>query len=963
MKLARWFSGPLLLAVSGCGSGVVGSTATAVSPQPKSAEVGPEQGEFGPVMATLFEPGEPEFPPRAAYLAGLMPLKSIGVPRFRQRYPRYDGRGAVIGILDTGIDPDLPGFRTTTIGAPKILDVRDFSGEGLIRLQRLAPPAGGILVSGNDTLRGASRLMAVASPPFWGGTFREIDIGALPAADVNGDGDNDDSFMVVVARAPDGWVMMTDTDGDGTLSDERAYRDFLQAAETFTYTVPGVAVGPLTIAVNFSEHQGEPELSFFFDNQGHGSHVAGIAAGHDMFGVPGFDGVAPGAQILALKISNNGRGAVTVTGSVVRAMNYAADYAERRGLPLILNLSFGIGNVSEGSAAIDSIVNQFALKHPNILFVSSTGNDGPGISTVSVPASADLAVSVCALYPAEFPQAGSYGGQSFDVVAWWSARGGETAKPDICAPGLAFSNVPRWQAGEEISPGTSMASPQIAGAAAILSSAMLASGRSVRAIDLKMALVATAKPMERTTVLDQGRGVPDLTRALWWLQAGHQAGVYLVRTIDGGTPTQAAAAYRRDGLERGDTIQEFLISPLNGQPAAGLHLWSDAPWLGTPESLEFDGQPVRVRLSYETDSLVEPGLYVGTVWARSATDTLAGALFGMRNTVVIPHPLEGELVFEDDVSLGEFDRFFVRVGEPTTGLTVELELEQWSNSASLHLFEPSGQPYRGGGIAMIHEGNSAARLVIPANAGLPGVYEIVVTTSDASRVEYRLVVTAPVMSVSMDDEEPMATVKNLALAELVAVPAARILGARSSFTVGGLDDTPAVAEFDVPDWAHEIAIGLSFDDGVWRTLSDLGVAIVSADGHILFAESINYALHQTSVLVEESWRGERLQVELMPGFSHIGADENWSAEVSVSMLLVEPVDLEAVPSAGGVKLRLRAGEFQTVRLGHWDASLELPAGSVPLVEFVVKPLGGAATTFRGTARLSMPPGGRLEEVQ
>src|SRR4029077_16450175 len=94
---------------------------------------------------------------------------------------------------------------------------------------------------------------------------------------------------------------------------------------------------PLTIAANFDEVNGLPLLDFVFDNSGHGTHVSGIAAGHGLFGIAGFDGVAPGAQLLGLKISNNARGGVSVTGSMQRAMAYAARYAESRGLRLVLN--------------------------------------------------------------------------------------------------------------------------------------------------------------------------------------------------------------------------------------------------------------------------------------------------------------------------------------------------------------------------------------------------------------------------------------------------------------------------------------------------------------------------------------------------------------------------------------------------------------------------------------------------
>ena len=361
------------------------------------------------------------------------------------------------------------GLRMTSAGTSKILDLRDFGGEGAVALRPVLPRLDGTVRVDDRTLMGAGRIARVTGTTTWyAGTLREISLGRFPTADLNGNGTNTDVFPVIVVKATDGWVAFIDSDLDGSFENEIALHDYRHGRET-----TGLGSKPLTIAANFDEANGQPMLAFVFDNSGHGTHVAGIAAGHNLFGVAGFDGVAPGAQLLGLKISNNARGGVSVTGSMQRAMAYAIRFAEARGLPLVLNLSFGLGNEFEGRAVIDSIINAVLIAHPRVVFAISAGNDGPGLSTLGFPGSADLALSAGAAYPSAFfrsPYAS--GPPARDVIGWWSSRGGEIAKPDIITPGVAFSTVPRFDVGDEVKGGTSMAAPHAAGLASCLISAM-----------------------------------------------------------------------------------------------------------------------------------------------------------------------------------------------------------------------------------------------------------------------------------------------------------------------------------------------------------------------------------------------------------------------------------------------------------------------------------------------------------
>jgi subtilisin family serine protease len=297
-------------------------------------------------IATAPEPEDtlrPMVPPEAAYAHGWMPLASTGVDQFLRAHPAYDGRNVLIGILDTGIDPGIPGLQKTSTNEPKILDLRDFSDEGAVSLQPVTPAGDSVEIAGHR-LGGFGRVAALnAGGPYYGGVIREIPLGEPPASDLNGNGRATDTLVVLVTRATDGWIVLADTDGNGSLAGERPVHDYLVAREWFGWAARGRAPR-VNLAANFSVADGRPRLNLVFDTFSHGSHVAGIAGAHDLYGVPGFDGVAPGAQLLGLKIANSAQGSITTSGSMLRAIDYAIRFANARQLPLILNLSFGVGN-------------------------------------------------------------------------------------------------------------------------------------------------------------------------------------------------------------------------------------------------------------------------------------------------------------------------------------------------------------------------------------------------------------------------------------------------------------------------------------------------------------------------------------------------------------------------------------------------------------------------------------------
>ncbi|WP_328968405.1 S8 family peptidase [Streptomyces sp. NBC_00239] len=198
------------------------------------------------------------------------------------------------------------------------------------------------------------------------------------------------------------------------------------------------------------------------DRFGHGTHVASIAAGTGAASGGTYKGVAPGAKLLNAKVlDDNGSGD---DSGILAGMEWAVAQGAD-----VVNLSLGGGDTPELDP-LEAAVNRLSADK-GVLFAIAAGNNGQGgPGTVSSPGSADAALTVGAVNVA-------------DKLAPFSSIGprvGDGAiKPDVTAPGVAITaaaapgSVIEREVGQKppgyltIS-GTSMATPHVAGAAALL---------------------------------------------------------------------------------------------------------------------------------------------------------------------------------------------------------------------------------------------------------------------------------------------------------------------------------------------------------------------------------------------------------------------------------------------------------------------------------------------------------------
>ncbi|MBU7023016.1 MAG: S8 family serine peptidase [Theionarchaea archaeon] len=201
-----------------------------------------------------------------------------------------------------------------------------------------------------------------------------------------------------------------------------------------------------------------------YDDHGHGTHVSSIAAGaHTPYGV------APGASLIGAKVCNS-------AGSCPdSAIIMGIDFGVAKETD-VENLSLG-GPGGDGTSAIALECN-WAVEQ-GVVVVCAAGNDGPAFYTINTPGDAKEVITVGAC-------------DKCNRLISFSSRGPTTdgrVKPDIVAPGVTIYAA---RAGTECSDwgmsGTSMATPHVAGVAAL----MLHANSSATPFQIKNCMGATA---------------------------------------------------------------------------------------------------------------------------------------------------------------------------------------------------------------------------------------------------------------------------------------------------------------------------------------------------------------------------------------------------------------------------------------------------------------------------------------
>ncbi|MFJ2022353.1 S8 family serine peptidase [Streptomyces sp. NPDC087897] len=331
------------------------------------------------------------------------------------------------------------------------------------------------------------------------------------------------------------------------------------------------------------------------DGHGHGTHVASTIAGSGAAGGGSHKGVAPGAKLLIGKVlDDKGSGPYS-------AILGGMDWAARSGADIV-SMSLG-GQPTDGTDVLSVVLNGLS-EETGTLFVVAAGNSGADY-TIGSPGAAERALTVGAV-------------DRDDTLAPFSSRGPRAgdngAKPDLTAPGVGIvaARATGTSMGRPVdaaytaASGTSMATPHVAGAAAILA----ARHPDWNAQQLKDALMSTTRTAPGRTAYEQGTGRVDVARSV--RQQVRATGTTGFGSLgpDAG-PQQVNVTYTNDGDAPVTLTLDTSFDQLYGSPAP-------AGAIGAPRQVTVGARGTAdVTVTLDPSTLPE-GVYGGRLTATSA---------------------------------------------------------------------------------------------------------------------------------------------------------------------------------------------------------------------------------------------------------------------------------------------------------------------------------------------------------
>lgn len=218
----------------------------------------------------------------------------------------------------------------------------------------------------------------------------------------------------------------------------------------------------------FAQCRGNPNVckEAWDDDNGHGTHVAGTVGAID--NDRDVVGVAPDVTLHAAKVCD--KSGFCSTSDIIAAVDWATDETLNRGAASVLNMSLGGSGTKTGECTSSGFTGDDNFHralcnaaNSGVVVVVAAGNDGADAENFTPAAYDDAVITVSATEEGDdWPGFSNWG----DDAADWDNDAGQHAPVTLAAPGVAVLST--WNdGGTNTISGTSMASPHVAGGAAL----------------------------------------------------------------------------------------------------------------------------------------------------------------------------------------------------------------------------------------------------------------------------------------------------------------------------------------------------------------------------------------------------------------------------------------------------------------------------------------------------------------
>ncbi|GMF28281.1 unnamed protein product [Phytophthora lilii] len=687
-----------------------------------------------PFPLKILRPSEDPASMKTFPTAALLPKEETLAARFLALHPQRDGRGAVVAVLDTGVDPGAAGLQTTPDGRPKLLDVVDATGAGDVDTSAvLAAEGGRLLLAGGRALTlnaqwpasrdgryhvGAAAAFQLFPAPLVARLRKErrdqFDVAQREAenrvqqqlahwsksnsaatADVAKRREKKDLqarltqlqelaknyedpgpiYDAVVFHDGTCWRAALDTKQTGDFTGVPALTNFKDERQYATFSDES----QLNYVLNIYDDGNT--LSVVNDVGAHGTHVAGIVAAYHP-DQPECNGVAPGAQIVAVKIGDGRLGSMETSSALSRAILAVMDSNVD-----IVNMSYGEYASQHDYGRIVELSNELVNEH-NVTFVVSAGNNGPALGTVGAPGGTTSSMLAVGAYVSPEMMDAEYIMRENDlsgITYTWSSRG-PTFDGDlgvnICAPGAAIAPVPNWTLNKkQLMNGTSMSSPNCAGNIALLVSALKAEGIEYTPYSIRRALENTAAKLPNVEVFAQGKGLIQVLPAFeYLLKSNSFDGTkkfplhYDIRTSSG--EGNARGIFLRDSADfvHESTEVNVTVTPIFHKKAVQedkvhfeqhVRLVPSARWIDVGRSLALMQSGRAFKVLVNTKHL-SAGENYGEIVAYDTQNEARGALFTIPVVVIKPEEAASVVTYQKKFQPGDISRRFIT---PPAGAT------------------------------------------------------------------------------------------------------------------------------------------------------------------------------------------------------------------------------------------------------------------------------------------------------